>query len=301
VLAMDEWNRFDLDANRHSHSNLPIPEFHGRRMTMAALRFLFVALLSLAIGASLPQFGHASEPDKAAPNGAAAAGADDNAAVTSVYPLWKMGYDLELSKWIAETIPDVVEPSTWQSVGGCGVARYNSANGILVVRHSKEVHAKVENFLKDVKQSMPTVTAGATTTGQRTQGDSVIPAAHQAPSPIRTSNATEDEIPPFISTSKKSPKHLLHLTIHYEGEGIIDDNVLKYLKSEMDGKPSYSGPACEVPPPPSNVLGRTGVCPSKAPEVTGLPTQVVEVAPAPTKVKDEAKEELKDTIYEKKN
>ena len=272
---------------------------------MAALRFLFVALLSLAIGASLPQFGPASEPDKAVPNGAAngtaATGADDNAAVTSVYPLWKMGYDLELSKWIAETIPEVVEPSTWQSVGGCGVARYNSANGILVVRHSKEVHAKVENFLKDVKQSMPAVTAGAMTTGQRTPGDCVIPAAHQTPSPLRTSSTSQDECPSLPPTAKKSPKHLLHMTIHYEGEGIIDDNVLKYLTSEMGGKPSYGAPACEVAPPPPNVQGSTGVCLSKASQGTALPAQAVEVAPAPMKVKEEAKEEPKDTGIEKKN
>jgi hypothetical protein len=274
-------------------------------MTMAGRRFLLVVLLTLAIGASMPHFGAASEPDEGGPksvaSGAAAGDADKNSAVTSVYPLWKMGYDLELSKWIAETIPEVVEPSTWQSVGGCGVARYNSANGILVVRHSKEVHAKVENFLKEVKQSMPTVTAGAVTTGQRTQSDCVIPAAHQTPSTLGTSSASQDECPSLPPTAKKSPKHLLHVTIRYEGEGIIDDNVLKYLKSEMDCKPSYGAPACEVPPPPSNVLGSTGVCSSKASQGTALPAQPVEVAPAPMKVKEEAKEEPKDAGIEKKN
>jgi hypothetical protein len=94
---------------------------------------------------------------------------------------------------------------------------------------------------------------------------------------------------------------MLRLTIHYEGEGIIDDNVLKYLKSEMDGKPSYAVPACEVAPPPSNVQGGAGVCLSKASQGTALPAQAVEVAPAPMKVKEEAKEEFKDTGIEKKN
>jgi hypothetical protein len=277
-------------------------------MTMAGLRFLFVALLSLAIGGTLPQFGRAWEPDEAAPKcaicGAAAASADHNAAVTSVYPLWKMGYDLELSKWIAETIPEVVEPYSWQSVGGPGVVRYNSANGILVVRHSKAVHTKVETFLKDLKQSIPGTTATASTTAQRTQDECVIPAAHQAPSTLRTSSATQDECPSLPPTAKKSPKHLLHITIRYEGEGLIDDNVIKYFKNEMECKPSYGAPACEVVPPPptcTSTGSMTILRPSKGADVTALPASAVEIAPAPTKVKEEAKDEPKDTVNEKKN
>ncbi|HLW64702.1 MAG TPA: hypothetical protein VKS79_05230 [Gemmataceae bacterium] len=262
---------------------------------MACLRFLMVAVLALVILDNLSQFAGAQEPVEVAPKcvakGAAASCASDNATVTSVYSLWKMGYDLELSKWIAETIPEVIEPSTWQSMGGSGVVRYNSANGILVVRHCAAIHSKVENFLKDLKQSLPATGTGATPMTQKMPSESVVPAAHHAPSLLRPSAPPQDECSSAAANSKKSPKHVLHLTIHYEGEGIIDDNVVKYFKSEMDCNRSYNSPACApVPAPLCTDGGPITARSAKTPEATSLPSEAVEVAPAPMKVKEDAKD-----------
>src|SRR6516162_5534285 len=105
---------------------------------MARLRFLAVAALALAVAGSPTRAGRpqAQTAEKKSPTGV-----DDSACV--IYALTEMGYDADLGKWIAQTIPEVIEPGSWKDTA---VLRYYAPKNILVVRHSASVQAKVDGF-----------------------------------------------------------------------------------------------------------------------------------------------------------
>lgn len=207
---------------------------------MARLRFWCVALLALAFAGNATQTARTSGQDTAAPTfpyysqAAVPTAAPESACV--IYALGDMGYDAGLGKWIAETIPDVIEPGTWK---GTGALRYYAPKNILVVNHSSAVQAKVERFLKDVKTSLPKGHAAAFATAHKATPDTVVPAAYR-----QAVNAPEPSGYP-VPAPVKAPKHLFHFLIRYEGDGIIDDNVVKYIKAQMQGE--KNGKSASVP------------------------------------------------------
>jgi hypothetical protein len=67
------------------------------------------------------------------------------------------------------------------------------------------------------------------------------------------------------------PKHLFHFIIRYEGEGIIDQNVVKFAKALTGEKKSEATRSEIVPaPPPSTPIvqsGNSGITPMGSPLV----------------------------------
>jgi hypothetical protein len=90
--------------------------------------------------------------------------------------------------------------------------------------------------------------------------------------------AVEPPAPPAsgypVAAPLKQPKHLFHFIIRYEGEGLIDANVVKFAKAvnsdnvTRNMQPSYAAPGTTTMPPTVAVdqpAGANGVAPSAAP------------------------------------
>jgi hypothetical protein len=70
-----------------------------------------------------------------------------------IYSLARYGYDEALSRWVAETIPQVIAPGTWDRTG---VLRYFGPKKILVIYHTRDVHEQVADFLAAItKEAFP--------------------------------------------------------------------------------------------------------------------------------------------------
>lgn len=269
---------------------------------MARLRFMAVALLALAFAGNSTQTARtqcqttkaATEPGYISGLQPAKPAQDDRSCV--IYSLTDMGYDADLGKWIAETIPDVIEPSSWQPQGGSGVLRYYAPKNILMVKQSKSVQSKVDGFLKDLKASMPKPSA-ANSTGKRVPAVGVVPADYREPALLRTSGPVSEAQPYPVPAAVKQPKHLFHFIIRYEGEGIIDDNVVKFMKWQAQGEksaPTAPAPVCQpyaaapgasaAPPTPSALRSTAPGSTYNSPSPTeGTPAPAVNLSEQPTK------------------
>lgn len=150
----------------------------------------------------------------------------------AVYSLEALGADAALGKWVADTIPQLIEPGSWQLTKGDGrpgVLSYFAPKNILVVSHSPAVQAKVEGFLKNL-------TAAAGTKPQPVAAPmppkalGVVPAAYLPPTVIHA--ATPPPAGSHSAAPASKPKHLFHFIIRYEGDGIIDGNVIEFMKTQ---------------------------------------------------------------------
>ncbi len=207
---------------------------------MARWRFLALALLALAValaGSSVPtrrSIGQELIVPSSTLKITDVSGADDRS--YAIYALSDMGYDADFGKWIVETIPEMIEPSSWQKSGGPGVLRYNAAKNILIVSHSAAVQAKVDGFFKNLKTSLPKANKTGFAANQKSPRANIVPASYNAPALLRTSNPVSEPSSYPVPAPVKPPKHLFHFLIRYEGEGIIDDNVVKYMKVQAQGE-----------------------------------------------------------------
>jgi hypothetical protein len=194
---------------------------------MARTRFLGMAVLSVALLATQRQAVLADPAWTSAVNDL----------TCRVYPLSELGDDPSLGKWIAETIPDVIQPGSWNPTEPMGSRRrisYHAPSKILVVYHTTAVHAKVDAFLNDLKKALPRdhaeTTAGArkmpTMDRRVTQAQYTVPASVNPAAP-----ATPQALGYPVAAPLKQPKHLFHFIIRYEGEGLIDANVVKFAKA----------------------------------------------------------------------
>jgi hypothetical protein len=248
---------------------------------MARTRFLGMAVLSVALLATQRQAG-LSQPSAFTSSSAA------NDLTCRVYPLSELGDDPSLGKWVAETIPDVIQPGSWNPIEPAGSRRrisYHAPSKILVVYHTATVHAKVDAFLNDLKKALPRDHA-ETTAGARklpTMDRRVIQAQYTAAVSVNPAAPATPQASGYpVATPLKQPKHLFHFIIRYEGEGLIDANVVKFAKAmnsdsaTKNAQQSYpqqstmaagdqssppnayqnaygaSGPSLKPPPAPSN-------------------------------------------------
>ena len=150
-----------------------------------------------------------------------------------VYSLGEWSNDPNLGKWIADTIPEVIQPGSWSAQGGKSVLRYHAATGTLVVYQSQTGHAQVDAFLKNLKKSM-TQKQTATSYMPRSPGDMpkypvVVPAKYSPADAAKEAAASKSTAYP-VPAQAQQPKHLFHFIIRYEGEGIIDSTVAGVLK-----------------------------------------------------------------------
>jgi hypothetical protein len=206
-----------------------------------------------------------------------------------IYGLDDLGSDPGFGAWIAQTIPEVIAQGTWN---GPGAIRFYGPKNILVVCHTPAVQAKVEVFLKDVKKSLPSEKK-MTATGRK--GAELVPADYRAPALLQTSSHTPERSLAYpVPEQTKPPKHLFHFIIRYEGEGIIDDNVVKamkgYLLAEKNANQAAAATPAACAPPAGAGSAVTPATPATAPTLAS-PTP----STAPTAAtKDKEKEEKKD-------
>jgi len=163
--------------------------------------------------------------------------------VCKVYSLAELGEDPNLCKWVAETIPDVIQPGTWNKEASGDskqrVLTYYAPSKILVVYHTPEVQTRVEAFLSNLKKAMPQEKQGHAHK-HWTNDSGFVPAKYSTPNSIKyvepaPSKCVEPATLPAASSYPvpnqcKQPKHLFHFIIRYEGEGIVDDTVSSLLK-----------------------------------------------------------------------
>jgi hypothetical protein len=209
---------------------------------MARLRFLAVALLALTLAGNSTQTARTqSERTTYTVPLTQKPAAEDRSCV--IYSLTDRGFDADLGKWIAETIPQMIEPTSWQTKGGSGALSYYAPKNVLIVNQSAAIQSKVEGFLKDLKASMPKASA-TYVSGLKPARAKVVPADYRESEPLPPSSYP-------VPAAVKPPKHLFHFIIRYEGDGIIDDNVVKFMKAQTKGeketsnKPAYAGPGCQ--------------------------------------------------------
>jgi len=205
---------------------------------MPRSRFLGPTVLTVALAVTQFQAGWSDEPkpsspDKpslfpATPKAATAPKATESAkagATCVIYPLAELGRDPGLAKWVAETIPDMIAPSSWSQVGGTGRITHNATSQVLVVYQSAAVHAQVETFLNDLRKAgpggaaKPAVPVGKVVSAHYTDAGLIKPA-----DPVTKGQGYP--VPPPL----QQPKHLFHLVIRYEGDGIVDANVASMVK-----------------------------------------------------------------------
>jgi hypothetical protein len=183
----------------------------------------------------------------------------------AIYRLADLGEDPSLGQWIADTIPGVIEPGTWSENGGLlpgKVTRlsYHPPTKTLVIYHTPAVQAKVAVFLQELKQALPPEQARATGKASKPlpRDAAVVPAGYTTPNALKTADpATLAKSPYLVPPPAQQPKHLFHLIIRYEGDGLVDANVTGLLEqlsgqkwgkeeSKTDAKPASTAPLSQL-------------------------------------------------------
>jgi hypothetical protein len=172
--------------------------------------------------------------------------------VSKIYSLADFGHDAQLCKWITDTIPTMIKPESWTSsraqAGKAGTLSYYAPGKVLVIYQTPAVHAQVDEFLQTLKKTLPREQASAP------RMPPVVPAqyipANVAPPPMPAALVQTNGYP--VPAASSLPKHLFHFIIRYEGEGIIDSNVVKFAKSLADNS---AGGLSSLTPPMNVVEG----------------------------------------------
>ena len=266
---------------------------------MIRLRFSDSTSLALVLALTVAQTGRAQpqSEDLRMATYTIASSKDTGDRSYKIYSLDEMGDDPGFGEWIAQTIPEVIASGTWK---GPGVIRYYAPKNILVVCHTAAVQAKVDAFLKDVKKSLPSEKKATATMRKGSAPDrGVVPAAYRAPALLKASSP-EPSLSYPVPAQAKPPKHLFHFIIRYEGEGIIDDSVVKamkaYTQAEKKASEAAAADAQKKEELREKELQRELKAASKAVETSPPPVaqSVTSSSAAATKDKEEKKEDKKD-------
>jgi hypothetical protein len=232
------------------------------KILMAGYRFWLQSSLSLVLAVTIGQVGRSQfdVPPVAftVPLCQAIKPTATHVSTCKVYSLADLGDDPNLCKWLAETLPEVIQPGSWKQTG-VKLSYYAPAK-VLVINHSPAVHTQVDEFLQSLRKSLPQQRATAKATRHDPQ---VIPAQFAVPEGMRPLGAVQTGPSSYpVPYPPQTPKHLFHFIIRYEGEGIIDSNVVKFAKALQDKTASgnnptssYAVPAVPPPPPNSPVVG----------------------------------------------
>jgi hypothetical protein len=178
--------------------------------------------------------------------------------ICKVYSLRDLGDDPNLCKWIAETIPDVIQPESWKQHGV--KLSYHAPSKILVVNHTSAVHAEVDEFLQNLKKSLPQqkVTANRPKHDPAAAPAVFYPPIEKVPAGLVQAGPSSYPVP----FPPHAPKHLFHFIIRYEGEGIIDSSVVKFAKALSNASlittTNEAGPpmVCPTPVPTPQYLSQ---------------------------------------------
>src|SRR5262245_1458572 len=208
---------------------------------MSPIRHRFIMLGTLLTTVTLVAFAPAQGPRiNRAPSTftttpAKSAAVDDQGLSCVIYGLGDFG-DEDFGAWISRTMTGVIQPNSWNEVGGSGVVSYYGPARMLVVYQTPAVHTQIDAFLKNVKKSLPPAKAPINTQAPQFP-PFVVPAQHvaasepsraAAPAPAAPASAAK----PYPTPAPlQHPKHLFHFIIRYEGDGLIDANLASLAKS----------------------------------------------------------------------
>jgi hypothetical protein len=141
-----------------------------------------------------------------------------------VYSLADLGDDPALGKWIADTIPQMIQSGSWTGADGKSKLSYFAPGKVLVINQTAAVHGQVDDFLQSLKKTLPHAKV-AKRDPQVMPAQFTPPGVPQAGPMVTPSQAYPVPYPP------QTPKHLFHFIIRYEGDGVIDSNVVKFAKA----------------------------------------------------------------------
>ena len=193
--------------------------------------------------------------------------------ICKVYALAELGDDPKLCKWLADTIPEMIEPTSWKRTGA--KLSYYAPSKILVVNNEPAVHRQVAEFLENLKKA---TTAQKTIGNARWMRDSqVVPAQFEAPPAAPLQPSYQGSYP--VPMQPKQPKHLFHFIIRYEGAGIIDENVVRFAKALSAEKTSEASRSV-VAAPPAEVVPAPGVVQSAYSNLPSAPLAFPPGAPS---------------------
>jgi hypothetical protein len=205
---------------------------------MSTIRFSCLAGSLLILASAVPAWSQESEfrpPYGPSSRSASAQTSEDCCACEAVaaspirktYSLAEMGDDASFGAWIAEMIPQVVQPGTWNTGDAKSkhVLSYYAPAKMLLVYHTPAVHAEIDDFLRGMKKSMPTTkaTAKAPALFGLTQMKYTVADSQAEPAPVALGYP--------VAAPTQQPRHLFHFIIRYEGDGIIDRNVAEFAKA----------------------------------------------------------------------
>jgi hypothetical protein len=215
---------------------------------MARSRIVCLEIMAFAVTLTLAATAAADEPKienafrRAAIQAKPATIAADAKGLTcTIYSLTGLGGDPSLGQWISETIPEVVAPTTWQHVGGEGRLSYHGPAKILVVYQNAAVHNQIDAFLNNIQKALPQGKQGPGTFTQppapkmgrmATGDDSVVPTQFTITDLNKQTDTAVNKSTAYpVPAPLQQPKHLFHVVIRYEGDGIVDTNVVDLVKS----------------------------------------------------------------------
>ncbi len=142
--------------------------------------------------------------------------------IYKIYNLSEMGIPGADGDKIARAIPQIIEPGSWEHVPLFLESR------ALIVYQSPAVIRKVDEFLKNLQA---TLAADKKEPGK--EQDRAVGAGEPASAPYQpatTPRETDSRFEEMPTPAKTQPPHLFHMSIRYEGNGIIDNNVVEFAK-----------------------------------------------------------------------
>ena len=150
------------------------------------------------------------------------------APIRKTYSLAEICDDPAFGAWIAEMIPQVVQPGSWNKGDAPNrrVLSYFAPGKMLLVYHTPAAHAEIDDLLRGMKKSVPTAKATAT----KAPGLFGLAQTGYSVPEMRTESAPAANGYP-VAAPAHQPHHLFHFIIRYEGDGLIDRNVVEFTKA----------------------------------------------------------------------
>jgi hypothetical protein len=187
--------------------------------------------------------------------------------VCRIYALADLSDDAQFGVWIAKTIPEVIEPKSWttEDASGIRVLTYNAAAKIMVVYQTPSVHEAIVGFLKNVKQALPALERASS------KSSGVAQASHTVAAPAKFADPAPLASVSPVRTMADRPPHLFHIiveglegkgttyklknfTLRYEGDGIIDANIVDLIRAQaaIAARQRWTCPDRDAPEPMSD-------------------------------------------------
>jgi len=188
-------------------------------------------------------------------------------AVRKTYALGEFGDDPSIGEWIAAKIPEFIQPGTWNKgeAQNKRALSYFAPAKILLVLHTAGAHAEIEELLQSVKKSLPQGRVASAARHPSDFASALMPAQFTAAPPTLSSESTPPPESYPVPAQRQQPKHLFHFIIRYEGDGVIDANIVEFMKAfpkdEPSPNPDDKSRAVDLTPTPAGAAPVYLTCP----------------------------------------